>query len=279
MTTTDDKPPHSYKDQRLLERRADATRKGMLKNGVSKLPPVCGFTYTTRRNRNKPDVPTYIAVCARTAGSNTKHQGRGYCDYHDWQAAHDNENNTGQKQLGAALKVANERANFFGKQTAIDPHTALLDEISRTASVVKWLNDQMQELRDQGMTDHDIMMQKTFQAGFRPSVWMELYQQERDHLVKTCIAAIKAGVAERKVQIAERQGQLIASMMFAFIHDMDLGLSPQQIMDAPRLIRKHLMALPMMGTDPEKTIDPAGVMRSTHPHGKDIIDVPSREAM
>lgn len=269
-------PPHSYKEQRTKEKRAAEHRRHMLKNGTSKLPPVCGFTYTTRKYREQPQ---YIAVCERAAGTNTNHMGRGYCDYHDWVAVHEAETKGARTQLGAALKVANERANFFGKQTAVDPHTALLDEISRTASVVKWLNDQMQELRDKGMTDKDIMMQKTFQSGFRPSVWMELYQQERDHLVKTCIAAIKAGVAERKVQIAERQGQLIASMMFAFIHDLELGLSPDQIIAAPKLIRKHLMALPMAGMNPEQTIDPAGVMKSTHPHGKDIIDVPSREAI
>lgn len=271
MTAT--KPPHAYKAQRKFEKDSDMHRKQMLRNGVSKLPPVCGFTYRTRKIRNKPEVPTYIAVCARNAGANTNHQGRGYCDYHDWQAIHDSETKGAPAQMGAALKHATERAQFFGKQVAVDPHTALLEEISRTASVVEWLNDQLQKLRDSGKSDEDILAQKTFQSGFRPSVWMELYQTERDHLVRTCIAAIKAGVAERKVQIAERQGQLIASMMFAFIHDLELGLTPDQIMSAPRLIRKHLMALPMASPTAEQTIDPAGVMRSTDRHGRDIIDV------
>jgi len=273
-TQTDDQPPHPYKTQRRFEKDAGAARQRMLRNGKSTLPPICGFTYKTRKLKSRPDVPSYIAVCQRTAGTNTDHHGHGYCDYHDWLATHEAQG--GSTQLNNALKVAQERAHFFGKQIAVDPHTALLDEISRTASVVKFLNDKMQEFRDLGWTDEMIMAQKTFQAGIRPSVWMELYQQERDHLVRTCVAAIKAGVAERKVQIAERQGQLIASMMFSFIHDMELGLTPDQIIAAPRLIRKHLMALPMAAS--EATIDPAGVMRSTHPHGKDIIDVESRPA-
>jgi hypothetical protein len=273
---SDDAPPHSYKEQRLMEKRADTARKQMLRNGVTKIPPVCGYTYRTRKVKNKPNDPTYIAVCPRTAGTNTNHHGKGYCDYHDWQAIHDAQGKGQPSQLKAALKEANERAQFFGKQVAVDPHTALLDEISRTASVVRFLNDKMQEFRDMGWTDDMIMAQKTFQSGIKPSVWMELFQIERDHLVRTCVAAIKAGVAERKVQIAERQGQLIASMMFSFIHDLELGLTPDQLMRSPQLIRKHLMALPMQAA--ESNIDPSGVMKSTMMSGKDIIDVPSRSA-
>jgi hypothetical protein len=270
-------PPHSYKAQRTYERDANAARQKMLRNGTSKIPPICGYTYKTRKARvGGKQIPSYIAVCARTAGTNTNHHGRGFCDYHDWQANAEADKRNNPTQTRAALKVAAERAQFFGKQVAIDPHTALLDEIARTASVVAWLNDQMQQLRNKGMSDTDIIQQRTLQNGFRPSVWMELYQTERDHLVKTCVAAIKAGVAERKVQIAERQGQLIASMMFAFIHDIELGLNPDQIIAAPGLIRKHLMALPMAA--PEASIDPSGILKSTHKYGKDIIDVPSRPA-
>jgi hypothetical protein len=89
---------------------------------------------------------------------------------------------------------------------------------------------------------------------------MELFQREREHLVKTCLAAIKAGVAERKVQIAEQQGRLIAAMMFAFMHDPELGLTPDQIMRAPQIIRKHLLSLPQQ--NPE-AVDPARVLAST----------------
>lgn len=272
---TEDQPPHSYREQRDMERRADQHRKKMLRNGVSKIPPICGYTYKTRKVKQRPNEPTYIAVCGRVAGVNTQHHGKGFCDYHDWLAIHEAETK-GSAQLNGALKVAKERASFWGTQVNIDPHTALLDEIARTSSIVKWLNNLMMEFREKGMTDVDIMSQRTFQQGFRPSVWMELYQQERDHLVRTCVAAIKAGVAERKVQIAERQGQLIATMMFSFIHDLELGLTPDQIINAPKLIRKHLLSLPMQAA--EGQIDPSGVMKSNLVSGKDIIDVPSRDA-
>jgi hypothetical protein len=73
------------------------------------------------------------------------------------------------------------------------------------------------------------------------------------------VAAIKAGIAERKVQIAEQQGRMIAAMMLAFIHDPDLGLSPSQIMRAPELVRRHLMSLPNAAPD---AVDPKRILEA-----------------
>lgn len=46
-----------------------------------------------------------------------------------------------------------------------------------------------------------------------PSLWYELYARERDHLVKVCAAAIRAGVETRKVELAEKQGDLLAAAL------------------------------------------------------------------
>lgn len=268
--------PHTYKEQRTLERRARLSREEAINRGTVELPTICGFTYKTRPTKaQKADrkwKPEEV-VCQRIAGAGTDHHGRGFCDYHTWQAEHETSAATRPRnELTYAMKEAQHRARFFGTKQQIDPHTTLLDEISRSASIVAYLEDYLQKLRsEEGWDDVDILTQKTLKDGVKPSVWMELFNTERDHLVKTCLAAIKAGVAERKVQIAEQQARLIAGMMFALMHDPDLALSPDQIFKAPGIIRKHLMALPQ--ANPIQ-VDPAHVLASTnHRTTREIIDV------
>jgi hypothetical protein len=258
MTT---EPPHSYKEQRLLEKRAKQTREQISKQARSTMPPVCGYTYTPRRPKLPPDTPwdATPVVCMRTAGAGTTHQSKGWCDYHEWMDNQAAERKLAKdNQFSKAVKTAEENKRFFGQMKYVDPHSALMEEIQRSASIVAYYEEKLQEFRTvHGMSDEDIMTQATFKDGIKPSVWMELFNTEREHLVRTCIAAIKAGVAERKVQIAEQQGRLIAAMMFAFMHDPELGLSPDQIMRAPGLIRKHLTSIPHANTD---AVDPAKVL-------------------
>lgn len=39
---------------------------------------------------------------------------------------------------------------------------------------------------------------------------MQLFNEERDRLVKVCGAALRAGIEERRVKLAEQQGILVA---------------------------------------------------------------------
>lgn len=262
---TNPPPPHSYKEQRLKERRARESREAAIDTGELTLPPICGYTYMPRRpkNPNQAHDPTPVA-CMRIAGSNTDHYGKGFCDYHTWhQTVENNKLLATRNSHTQAMKQAEEAKRFFGNLKHTDPHTVLLEEIQRSASIVSYYEEKLQEFRELGMADDDIMTQATFKDGIKPSVWMDLFNTERAHLVKTCLAAIKAGVAERKVQIAEQQGRLIAAMMFAFMHDPELGLSPDQIMNAPRLIRKHLMNLPQQNP---VAVDPAHVLATAPRH-------------
>jgi len=248
--------PRTYKEQRLLEKRCARARADQTANGMD-LPQACGFTYIPRKpTQAKPDWKPTPAVCWRNAGEGTNHYGNGYCDYHEVQAKREPQNKTAQ--IKVAQKVASDRALFFGKPRNIDPHTALLEEIQRTASIVNWLEDHLQKLDEEGRPVDEILTQTTLKEGMKPSVWMDLFLKERQHLVSTCVAAIKAGVAERKVQIAEQTGRLIAAMMMAFMHDSELGLDPDQLQRAPALIRKHLMALPQAATQNE--LDPEGIL-------------------
>jgi hypothetical protein len=242
-------PPRPYKEQRKKEHDALEARKRALSSGAT-LPPVCGYTYTPRKPPNGIKYDPAPTVCMLTAGSGTEHQGRGYCNYHEWAAEH--EVSKMPLQVQAARNEAVRQTMFMGRPVHTDPHSALLEEIQRSAGIIEWLRDKMQAMAQEldGDTDgaiqasDSLLVQFVPKAGQQPSAWWVLYQEERAHLVRTCVAAIKAGVAERRVAIAEQQGALIVMMFNAFIHDTELGLSPEQIMLAPRLIRKHMAALP-----------------------------------
>ncbi len=259
--------PHPYKTQRKWEKEALEARKRCLDGGGT-LPEVCGYTYKPRKPRN-PNVKFDPAptVCMRVAGAGTDHHGRGYCDYHDWQA--EKETSKAGAQVQKLRQEVAKRVEFLGKPVPTDPHTALLDEVQRSAGTVEWLREKMVEMaleleqkkdlphiQEDGTQYHpgsdSLLVQWTLKDGQKPSAWMQLYQEERAHLLRACTAAIKAGVAERRVQIAEQQGQLIVAMFHAFIHDKELGLSPEQIMMAPQLIRKHMAALPREQAKPHE---------------------------
>jgi hypothetical protein len=258
-------PPHEYKIQRKRERHALEARKRTLAAG-NQLPPVCGYTYNPRKPKD-PSVKFDPAptVCMVTAGANTDHPGKGFCDYHDWAAEHEIQRQPVQVQ--AARREAMTSLQFLGRPKPTDPYMALLEEIQRSAGIVEWLREKMigmaqeyEDIREAAggkskvysesgeivdiPTENDILIQWSPKNGQQPSAWWILYQEERAHLVRTSTAAIKAGVAERRVAIAEQQGAMIVAMFQAFIHDTALALSPEQIMLAPKLIMKHMAALP-----------------------------------
>ena len=70
----------------------------------------------------------------------------------------------------------------------------------------------------------------------RPSVWLELYQKERTHLVAVCATALKCGIAERQVKLAEQHGRLIAEVIRGVLSDLGVAEEP----DVGKVVRRHL---------------------------------------
>ncbi|WP_230119691.1 hypothetical protein [Arthrobacter sp. Bi83] len=138
----------------------------------------------------------------------------------------------------------------LGLPIDVDPGKALLDEIHWTAGHVAWLRDKVQELEDEelvwGKTQHDdgvgpqgIVDVTTEKAA--PSVWYELYMKEREHLAKVCALALRAGIEERKVKLAESQGLLVADVIRRILGA--LGLTPEQQQLVPEIVPRELRAL------------------------------------
>lgn len=72
---------------------------------------------------------------------------------------------------------------------------------------------------------------------------VQLENQERDRLATFATKAIAAGLAERQVRLAERQGALLAQVMVAVMTDPALGFTDQQREAMPRAIEAHLAAV------------------------------------
>src|SRR5690606_32318361 len=118
---------------------------------------------------------------------------------------------------------ARQAVELYGLPVETDPHQALLDEVQRTAGHVEWLGqivrglEQRQLTRGVTKTVEHADGTRVVEARAAVNVWLKLYQDERDRLVRVAKAAIDAGVAERQVRLAEAQAQRIAQTMSAIL--------------------------------------------------------------
>lgn len=130
-----------------------------------------------------------------------------------------------------AVEGAARRLNL-GSGLRVDPATALLEEVSRTAGVIQWLEAKISALE----ADEDLIWGKseelegleqdkathTTKYAANMHGWLELLQKERAHLVKCCAEALRAGLQERQVRLAEAQGMLVAGVIRQVLGDLQL---------------------------------------------------------
>lgn len=187
------------------------------------------------------DIERQGQKCGHTAGWGTTHPGFGKCKWHSGNAP--NSIKAAEKEM-VEERMAKE-SSLYGRKRDIGPHEALIEEVQRTAGHVTWLEEKIRRFQDE-----DDLTQSTAKDGMKESEWIIMYQNERKMLVAVCNTAIRAGIAERTVRIAEDQGKLIAAMLMKFINDQVLALTPQQMAHAPRLARNLLMEL-SSGSEPQ----------------------------
>lgn len=172
--------------------------------------------------------------CGNSAGAGTDHAGVGYCRYH------------GGNAPGQRTQAAKRMAQYEGEQIAlgmehdIDPAAALLWAVRMSAGMVEWLRQQSDKT-EYGFTDRDKDAGPDKIALLR-GMWIELYGAERDRLAKTAKMAVDAGIAQRMVELEERQGRFVAEALGRTLQR--LGLTPAQQAQAPMLLREELMRMP-----------------------------------
>ena len=141
---------------------------------------------------------------------------------------------------------AAETVRTLGLPIDVTPAEALLQEVQHTAGHVAWLREQVRDTDPRALVwgttrvkDTPMGEEETREA--KPNVWYDLYARERAHLVRVCEAALKAGVDERRVRIAEQQGELVAAAITRILNA--LTLTPQQWDLVPTIVPRELRAI------------------------------------
>lgn len=136
---------------------------------------------------------------------------------------------------------------FLGDPEITDPFDALLGEVHEAAGNVAFLRQLVQQLdvhpSVEISTDPDenpLTVKKGIYGpdmnGYEsPHVLVKMYNEERDRLTRSSKMAIDCGIAERQVKVAERQAEIIASIILALCADPRLGLTQEKQIEARRI--------------------------------------------
>jgi hypothetical protein len=131
----------------------------------------------------------------------------------------------------AKARIAVER---FGGSLDVDPATALLEEVQRSAATVAYLQLRVQELEDnqivwgvveetdRPITDSGGGLEVKRKA--QPNAWITLYQQERRHLRDACKAALDAGATKTLVDVYKQTAGLYVQVLGRVLDKVILGL-------------------------------------------------------
>ena len=152
-------------------------------------------------------------------------------------------------QRRLALHEAEEAARTLGLLIDISPEQALLDEVQRCAGMVAFYQRQVEQIAN--VSAQDLVWGRTkekvggedsgttYESG--SNAWLVLFNQERDRLTRVCAAAIKAGIEERRVKLAEQQGILVAAVIRRIL--TRLNLSDDQAALVSKVVPEELRAL------------------------------------
>lgn len=149
--------------------------------------------------------------CGRPAGWGTDHPGVGTCKLHLGA--------TPNHERAAQREQARQAVEAHGLPRDVDPNTALLEELCRTAGCVDFLVAA-------GATgpDHE---------------WRDVLMEERKHFTAVARDCVRAKIDERMMTLAEREGARIAQLLEAILTELGLWNKPGVL----KVVRKHLTRL------------------------------------
>lgn len=143
-----------------------------------------------------------------------------------------------QNRRAAAIRQMDEEGRrilaAYGGSLEISATEALLNEVCRTAGHVEWLSQRVAELQESEMIWGTTRIKEGGQDGgttqeAEAHMWLKLYKDERTHLVRVCSEAIRCGIEERYVKLAEAQGALVADAVKAILGDLKLTEQQQAL--------------------------------------------------
>lgn len=144
------------------------------------------------------------------------------------------------KQRIAVEKVASLIEKHYGGQRVVDPLQELLDIIWLDAAMVSVLRSQVVEL-EATVGKSGAFAGPNHLGDAAPHIFVVELRRWSDQLARHCRIALEAGVAERQVRIAERQGEAIVDAIEAVLDA--LKLSPPQRETARKVVGTKLRLL------------------------------------
>src|SRR4051812_5180179 len=139
--------------------------------------------------------------CRAFAGQGTTHPGVGTCRFH---LGNTEQMNKHAVKLKAEQDMAKARAQF-GEKIPVEPTEALLSVLHLSAGQLAWLHAELDEMEDKGSFDGQVLMR--------------LWNEEKDRVARIAEAALRAGVQERAIRLAEQYGQQLADLLRAVFDD------------------------------------------------------------
>jgi hypothetical protein len=152
--------------------------------------------------------------CRAFAGQGTDHPGFGTCKYHGGATP-----SAGKHAIKLQAKAEMIR---LGGPVDVQPTEALLALLRASAGHVSWLLQEIQELTDLG----------TEQA----KVLLSMYDSERDRAARTAEACVRAGVAEKHLQLEQARIALLVDQVRGAAKEA--GLSSKQTQALGAAMRK-----------------------------------------
>ncbi len=158
-----------------------------------------------------------------------------------------------QAKAAAARRLAEQEAakavRLFATPVDIDPARALVELVQWTAGEVAYWREQVRALADEnpatltwgivrekvGGEDHGTTLEA------KPNVAYLMLTDAQDRLAKYAAAALKAGVEERRVKLAEDQGELVARVIRSILDQ--LNLTSEQQARVPEVVPAQLRLL------------------------------------
>lgn len=175
-------------------------------------------------------------TCRRPAGWGTDHVGTGACKLHGGA--------TTNHRKAAQLEQARRDVDRFGGSIEVDPATALLQEVYRSAGTVEYLRLRVNELQQDeivwGVVKESAADGQEYRAA--PSVWVQLYAQERKHHAQVCKAALDAGATATIVDVFRQVGATYVGVVRRVLDRVlaAVDLSEEQRGRVPELLRAAL---------------------------------------
>ena len=184
--------------------------------------------------------------CKRQAGWGTSHLGTGRCRRHGGASP--------QAELAGQLVLARREAMVMGVPLPMEPGDAILQCIAIAAGEVRYASEQIAMLdiseaagsvvtthirplkHEKGADSLTEIVEEVRHEAPALHIWIVTRRQAMDRLVQYSVAALKAGVEERRVRIAENIGQAIADTIRGVLKDLGVADDPR----APDVVRRHL---------------------------------------